>query len=477
MTPEHIFRIGSISKQFTAVAILQLVEAGKLDLDAEITTYIKDYPTHGHKITIKHLLNHTSGIKSYTSMKKWDSEERKKDYTPAELVDFFKNEPMDFAPGEKFSYNNSGYILLGHIIELVSGESYADYLQSHIFTPLKMNHSSYDSSAKIIKNRAYGYGQTDGVYQNAPFLSMSQPYAAGSLLSTVDDLYTWYQAILNDKVISKESRAMAHQLGTLNSGENIDYGFGWFIGNIQGSPMIEHGGGINGFLTASLVLPEENVYVALLSNCNCNPPGDVANKIAALVIGKPFEFQKITLDDSLLASYQGVYERTAEDVRVFTFTDGKLFSLRTGGQKYEIHPFGKDKFFFDDSTASLEFNRDEVGQLISVTLKSTNQDQIWMKTDKPIPTTTTIELDPAVFESYVGKYELAAEFYLNIFSQEDTMYIQATGQQKHELVATALNQFTLKDTDIKITVNVNEANQVSSLTLHQNGDHEAKKLD
>ena len=270
---------------------------------------------------------------------------------------------------------------------------------------------------------------------------------------------------------------MAHQMGELNDGEKIDYGFGWFVGNIQGSPMIEHGGGINGFLTASLMLPEEKVFVAVFSNCTCNRTSDVANEIAAIVIDKPFEFEKIAMDEATMASYQGVYERTAEDVRVFTFTDGKLYSLRTGGQKYEIHPFSKDRFFFDDSIATLEFNRDETGQISSVTLKSTNQDQIWLKTDKPIPTQDVIEMDPAVFATYIGKYELAADFYLNIFYEEDTMYIQATGQQKHELMATALNQFTLKDTDIKITVNLDEADQVSSLTLHQNGDHEAKKVE
>ncbi len=477
MTPENIFRIGSITKQFTAVAILKLAEEGKIDLDAEITEYIKDYPTHGHSITIKHLLNHTSGIKSYTGMAKWVAEERKKAFTPAELVDYFKHEPMDFVPGEQFRYNNSGYILLGHIIELVSGESYADYIQNHLFKPLNMDSSSYGSTSRIVKNRAAGYDKADDAYKNADFLSMTQPFAAGSLLSTVDDVHTWYQAILNDEVISQESREMAHQMGVLNSGEKIDYGFGWRIANIQASPMIEHGGGINGFSTASLVLPEEGVFVAVFSNCTCNYPGNVANEMAAIAIDKPFSWEKISLDQGLLKSYQGVYEQGADNVRTITFDDGQMYSLRTGGTRYEIYPFAEDQFFFDDSELSLIFNRGEAGELKSVTLKSTGQDQVWIKTDKPIPTITGIEMDPKVFAKYVGKYELAPDFYINIFSEDDKMYTQATGQQKLELVATAINKFTLKDTDIKITVNSNDAGEVESITLHQNGDHPAKKVE
>lgn len=477
MTPDNIFRIGSITKQFTAVAILKLAEEGKIDLNDDITKYIKDYPTNGHSITIKHLLNHTSGIKSYTGMEKWDAEERKRDFSPTELIDYFKNEPMDFAPGEQFKYNNSGYVLLGHIIELVSGESYADYVQNHLFKPLNLDNSFYGSTSKVIKNRASGYDKVDDAYINSDFLSMTQPYAAGSLLSTVDDVYTWYMAIMNDELISKASREMAHQMGVLKNGDKIDYGFGWFIGNIQNSPMIEHGGGINGYLTASVFLPEENVFVAVFSNCNCNAPSATANKIAALAIGKPFSWDKVEMNAEALSSYQGVYEKSADDVRIFTFEDGQLYSLRTGGVRYKIHPFAKDQFFFEDGVVTLHFNRNAKGELASVTLKSTGQDQQWIKTDKPIPTFTVIELDEKVFKTYIGKYELAPNFHINVFSKDGKMFVVATGQEEVELLAIGKNQLMLKDTDIKITMNSSEVGVVESLTLHQNGDHLAKKIE
>ena len=289
MKPENVFRIGSITKQFTATAILKLRDEGKLALEDDITKYMKDYPAHGHEITIKHLLTHTSGIKSYTGMKEWTTEFRKMDFTPEEFIEFFKNRPMDFKPGKEYRYNNSAYFILGHIIEVISGMTYEQYIDSNFFKPLEMKSSYYGSNSRIIKDRAHGYEKREGKYINAELLSMSQPYAAGSLMSTVDDLYKWYNAVMEDKVISKISRKEAHSTFTLNDGEKTGYGYGWIIGNIQGSPMISHEGGINGYLTSSIYLPNEEVFVAIFSNCNCNPPGNIAIKMAAVAIGKPYE--------------------------------------------------------------------------------------------------------------------------------------------------------------------------------------------
>jgi CubicO group peptidase (beta-lactamase class C family) len=286
MKPENVFRIGSITKQFTATAIMQLVEVGKLKLDADIKTYIKDYPTQGHLITIEHLLTHTSGIKNYTGLDKWSSEFRKKSFTPKQMVDFFKSEPMDFAPGEQFNYSNSGYFLLGYIIEVVTGISYANYINEHLFKPLGMKNSYYGSNAQIISNRASGYAKDDKGYKNDDFLSMTQPFSAGALLSTVDDLSTWYEAVMADKLMSQSSREKAHSPFVLNNGDLSNYGCGWMIDNVKGSPMIMHGGTINGFLSASNYLTDEKVLVVVLSNCVCHYPGDVAMKIAAIAIGK-----------------------------------------------------------------------------------------------------------------------------------------------------------------------------------------------
>lgn len=282
MTPEHVFRIGSITKQFTACAILKLSEEGKLDLQDDISKYIKDYPTQGYTITMEHLLTHTSGIKSYTDMEEWDAEFRRKDFTPAELVDFFKDRPMDFAPGEEWKYNNSAYFLLGYIIELVTGGSYANYLEENFFQALGMEDSYYGSTTQIIKGRADGYARAGRQIVNAEFLSMTQPHAAGALLSTVDDLYLWYTAVMNHEVVSKADLKKASTPFVLNNGEETNYGYGWVLGEIEGSPSISHGGGINGYLTASIYLPEEKVFVAVFSNCTCKDPGNIASSMAIL---------------------------------------------------------------------------------------------------------------------------------------------------------------------------------------------------
>ncbi|WP_299667221.1 serine hydrolase [uncultured Polaribacter sp.] len=286
MTPENILRIGSITKQFTATAILKLMEEGKIDLQDDITKYIKDYPTQGHRITIEHLLTHTSGIKDITRMKTWTAELRRKHFTPIEKINFFKNEPMDFIPGEQFKYNNSGYIILGYIIEIVSGKKYSEYIDENFFKPLEMNNSFYESTSDIVKNRAKGYQKQEGKYKNANFLDMSNPYAAGSLISTVDDLYKWNNAVFNYKIVSKSTLDKAHSSYKLKNGELTGYGYGWDLNSIKNNKVILHGGAVSGYLAFSLYIPQKDIFVAVLSNCTCNRPRKTALKLAILALNQ-----------------------------------------------------------------------------------------------------------------------------------------------------------------------------------------------
>ncbi len=285
MQVDDVFRIGSITKQFTAVAILQLMEQGKLSLQDSINKFIPDYPTYGNKITIEHLLTHTSGIKGYTNMKDFEKI-MTLDLTPVELIDFFKNEPIEFAPGTKWNYSNSGYFLLGYIIEKVSGKTYPQYIEENFFKPLGMTHSLFGSDAKIVKNRASGYEKDIIGIINAPYLNMNLPYSAGSIQSTVEDLFKWHQAVHAYKLVKKESLEKAFTKYKLTNGKETNYGYGWSFGDIQGSPTIGHDGGINGFLTQSIYLPNEDVFVAIFTNCGCNPPFEIGDKMATLAMGK-----------------------------------------------------------------------------------------------------------------------------------------------------------------------------------------------
>lgn len=469
MQPQIIFRIGSITKQFTAIAILQLMEQGKLNLQDEITKFIPDYPTHGHKITVEHLLTHTSGIKSYTDMKEF-GDIIQKNMKPEELISFFKNQPMDFAPGTQWNYNNSGFFLLGYIIEKVSGKTYPDYVEQVFFKPLGMTNSYYGNDEKLIKNRAAGYEPGKDGIQNASPMSMTLPYAAGSIQSTVEDLWKWHQAVHAYKLVKKETLEKAFTPYKLTNGKATNYGYGWFLGDIQGSPTIEHGGGINGFLTSSIYLPKEDVFVAVFSNSTAKSPDNVAAKLAAWTIDKPYNFKEITLDENTLKSYVGVYENPESGQRIITLENGKLYSQRSGGSKSQIKPYEKDKFFFETSLSFLNFQR-SVNEMITGVISSQRgaQTLLWNKTDKPIPAQAEQKVEETTLEQYIGEYQLAPGFSIAITKEGQRLFAQATGQGKNELFAESATKFFLKVVDAQVEFLKNGSGQVDKLILYQGG--------
>ncbi|MGE8511924.1 MAG: serine hydrolase domain-containing protein [Chryseobacterium culicis] len=278
MTPDQVFQIGSMTKQFTAVAILMLEQQGKLNVNDPVSKYIKDYP-NGDKITIHHLLTHTSGIKDFTKIKSLPSIAQK-EMKPEEMVNFFKNEPVDFAPGEKFDYNNSGYVVLGYIIELVSGTSYEDFIKKNIFDKAGMSHSYYASDRKVIPQRAYGYHKKEQGFVNKTVISFSVPFSSGSLMSTADDMLKWQQALNQNTLLNSKETQKAFQKYKLNNGEEFTYGYGWHLKEINGTPDREHGGSVFGFKSMGIYIPGEDLYVIGLSNCDCHSPTEVTRNIA-----------------------------------------------------------------------------------------------------------------------------------------------------------------------------------------------------
>ncbi len=479
MTPDMVFRIGSVTKQFTAVAILQLLEQGKLSLDDEITRFIPDYPTQGHKITIHHLLNHTSGIKSYTSMSEFSMVLRK-DQAPSQIIDIFKDQPMDFAPGEQFLYNNSGYILLGYIIEKISGQTYQEYVEEYLFKPAGMIHSLYANDKGVLKNRAYGYQPSPSGYANSEFLSMSLPYAAGSLMSTVDDLFKWNQALQSGKLLKKETLELAFTPGKLNDGTQMTYGYGWEMGNLQGSPIISHGGGIHGFLSFASWLPEENIVVVLLQNFTGSAPEDLAYRMAALAMGKPFNFTEMAVAENILQNYSGVYETSDGVKRAIFVEDGKLFSQRIGANQFQIFPFAPDRFFFENSLTQIEFKRDAREKVVAAVFKTATGLPEEMKlTDEPLPEKTReIQLSEEILKRYVGMYELMPGFELTFTLEEGRLMTQATGQPKYEIFAESETKFFLKVTVASVEFLLDETGKANALILRQSGQEiKAPKLD
>lgn len=303
--PDTKHRLGSITKQFTATLILQLVEQGKLELNQPISKYLPNYKgPAADKVTIHHLLNHSSGIPSYTSFPGFFDEFSRDPYSPKEFVKTFADSTLQFTPGERFAYNNSGYFLLGHIIEEVTGKTYEQVLQENILDPLNMKNTGYDHHATILKKRASGYEKNGEGYVNAPYLDMSLPYAAGSLYSTVEDLYKWDSALYTDKILSEESKKLMFS-PQITQG-NTKYGYGWMINKLpvgttkDSVEVIAHGGGINGFNTLIARFPEENDLVVLLNNTGGTKLQEMAMSINNILHGEPYDMPKRSLAMAVL---------------------------------------------------------------------------------------------------------------------------------------------------------------------------------
>ena len=288
VSAETVFRVGSLTKQYTAAAILRLVERGEIALDDDLSRFLPDYPTQGHTVTITHLLNHTSGIKSYTNLGEQWLETVPLDLAPEELLPMFQDVPFEFDPGEKFSYNNSGYFLLGLIIEEASGRTYEEYLQEQVLDVAGVTATYYCDNRPIIKYRAEGYAVDEaGELVNDDLIGMRQPYSAGALCANVIDLVDWTHALAAGRVVSEESyRAMVTPL-PLRDGTQQDYGFGLGVAALDGHRRIAHDGGINGFVSMLAHYPDDDVVVAVLANSENGNPGAIERRVARAALGLP----------------------------------------------------------------------------------------------------------------------------------------------------------------------------------------------
>ena len=350
---ETMFRIGSITKQFTSAAILRCAERGQLSLDDDVSKYVPTFPLQGKHVTLRQLLTHTSGIPSYTDTgeewkKKWPLE-----LTHDELLALVKDKPFDFEPGTKWAYDNTGYYLLGMVLESVAGKPYAEVVQSELFEPLKLTRTRYDSNVDLIKNRAQGYAFSHGVLVNDQPLGTSQPGAAGALLSTASDLVRWQMVLTGGAVVKPDSYKAMTTPTVLPDGKDTHYGFGLAIDELAGKKRIQHGGGIFGFNSMLMWFPDDDVHVAVISNGEPLSSSKIADEVAYIALGieKP-----AVKDDAIpaerIAKLTGVYHLTTVglDVKIFT-KDGKLFAQATGQGAFRLQWQGGDEFRaeFDDS--------------------------------------------------------------------------------------------------------------------------------
>lgn len=371
-TPQTKFRLGSITKQFTAMAVLILAEQGKLTVDDPVSKHFPNAPEAWKEITLHHLLSHTAGLPNFTN----SPEYRRKwmlPSPPSETIKRFIDQPLEFAPGEQFRYSNSGYILLGEIIERVAGQSYAEFLRKQIFEPLEMKDSGYDTHNAVLPHRAAGYERNEQGIANADYLHMTQPHAAGALYSTVEDLYRWDQALNDGKLISKES------LEKMYTPVKGNYAYGWQVTRRSGRQQIAHGGGINGFSTYILRVPEEKLCVVVLSNLVPSPVGRMGGDLGTIVWGEPYTLPKqrqvARIDPKLFETYAGRYQLLPEFIFTISHEGQWLMVQATNQGKIEFLPESETKFFSKLIGAEITFVKGDDGQVTHLILHQGGRDQ------------------------------------------------------------------------------------------------------
>ncbi|MBI3207556.1 MAG: serine hydrolase [Candidatus Solibacter usitatus] len=370
--PDTKFRLGSITKQFTATSIMLLEQRSKLNVTDLISKYIPDAPEAWKDVTVHHLLCHQSGIPSYTNDPAYGRNMFKPMPLP-ELIGGFRGKPLEFAPGSQFKYDNSGYVLLGDIIERVSGEKYEEFLNKNIFEPLKMSNSGYDHFETILPNRAAGYSKQGARFRNAAYLDMSQPHAAGSLYSTVNDLALWDAALYTDKVLPQ---AVLNRMFTPNKS---GYGYGWTIAEEAGMKLIGHGGGINGFSTFIGRIPQDRSLMLVLSNVQQANASGVARDLGALIHDRPYDVpkvrQQISMTNEAFDAFVGTYQLSpAFSIRVYR--EGNRFLTQAPNQPpSEIFPETPNSFFLKVVEAQITFERDAGGKVTQMILRQGGRSQ------------------------------------------------------------------------------------------------------
>lgn len=493
-TPEVRFRIGSITKQFTAALVLQLVEEGLVDLEAPITTYLPDYPAaQGDAVTVHQLLTHTSGIPNYTSLPHFRDEIMREPFAPDSFLTVFSGLPLEFEPGSAHRYSNSGYYLLGVIIEHVTGQPYDVALRERLLTPLGLRDTGYDHFGEVIDRMATGYVNVPGGFEHAAYLDTSTPYAAGMLYSTVGDLHTWTRA-LHRGAAFRDAATLERMLTPALSG--YAYGVGVGARPLGGDSVrvVEHGGGINGFRTMLRYLPDQERTVVVLDNAE-NDAAAVAEALTLLLYGETPPTPRRAIADvvaevideagveaaldryrTLRADAPDAYDFGEEQLNMLgyhylgrgdTETAIALFRLNVEQFPDAWNPYdslGEAYAAAGDRDRAVENYR----QALERNPGAQSARAALERLGAEVPD-ATVDVPEAVLETYVGRYQLAPEFVITVTHEDGRLFAQATGQPRFTLHASSQTRFYLTEVDAQLEFNRADDGSVTGLTLHQNG--------
>ena len=488
------FRIGSLTKQFTSMLIMQLVEEDKLELNTPISTYLPDYPKeNGDRITIHHLLTHTSGIPNFTSFPEYMREYMRKPFSPQMLVQTFADSTLEFNPGERYNYSNSGYVLLGYILEIVAQQSYEQLLHAKIFEPLGMNNSGYDHFQTIIPNRATGYFNSITRSRNAAFIDMSVPYAAGAIYSTVEDLFLWDQALRANTLLSRNY--MAEIFEPRVSAGRFNYGYGWAVGNAplgssgRSIQVVHHSGAINGFNALITRLPEDQHCIIILGNTASSPLEEITLTITSILYELPYELPRKPFALEVvqrmgkegprrIAKTFNQIKNSSDYAPINEFEMNRLgYEYLWSGQpeealtvfKMNIEAFPNSSNVYDSYAEALRVKGDIKGSVKnyqkSLELDPGNQNAVIMLSEMGVETKVE-SFDESQLATFVGTYQVMPSFKIIITREGDRLFGQATGQPKLELYQKAENRFHSPVANAEILFNKDtEDSAIKSLTL------------
>jgi CubicO group peptidase (beta-lactamase class C family) len=477
-TANTIYQIGSITKQFTSAIILQLVEKKKMTLQDKLSKYIPDYPK-GDSITVENLLTHTSGVYNYTNDEDFMMTRSARPIPRDSLLYLFENKPLDFSPGTGWSYSNSGYILLGMIIEKVTGKSYFRVVRENIFEPLEMNHTGFDFTNLKSTDKAIGYN--GDLSAAADIVDSSVSFAAGAIYTTIGDLYKWDRALYSNRIVSQ---AMLQKAFTPYRSK---YGYGWQIDSAYRKKIVEHGGAITGFVSFILRVPDEQTCIIVLSNLPTTETVRFASQINGFINGEkpamPVVRKEIYVDSAVLKSYIGEYELAPSFHLVVTLENGVLKAQATNQGKNQLYAEKENFFFLKVVDAQVEFLPGSNGKIDRLILYQNGRKMEAKKLDGDGPHNSLpvarkeIFVDSVTLKSYIGEYELAPSFHITITFQDGKLQEQATGQGRNPLYAEKPDFFFLKVVDAQIEFIPASNRETAYLILYQNGQKvHAKKI-
>ncbi len=363
------FKLASVSKQFTAMAIMMLQEKGTLSVDDKLSKYIPDYPK-GDSITIHHLVTHTSGIKDFTSLPVFDSI-MTLPMTLDKEISYFKTKPLDFNPGSKHQYSNSGYLLLSYIIEKASGKKYGVFMKENIFDPLGMKNTGLYDNGEVLQHVALGYSEEGEKLVNAQYIDMSIPSGAGALYSTVEDMYLWDRALYTEKLVSKAS------MEKITTPFLDKYAYGWMIDNYAGHKWIFHTGGIQGFATVMNRFPDDDMCIVVLKNVDSQKFFNANKTLRAIMFGTkyetPVERKIATIDKKAYEKLKGDYELMPGFVMTISTEEGRIYAQATNQPRLELYPESEYMYFSKAVDAQMEFTKDKKGNITTLTLHQGGQ--------------------------------------------------------------------------------------------------------